>query len=135
MALSWRAPALAALTAALLLAGAAPAAPASLPVQTPPSVSSPVSLDEPSSPPAPVTLEGTLLSTGDLLMHDPILEAAYSKTDNTYDFSRIFTHIAPYVEKADLAVANLEVTLGRGYQVPLPGLSPVQLPRRHRDRR
>lgn len=66
MALSWRAPALAALTAALLLAGAAPAAPASLPVQTPPSVSSPVSLDEPSSPPAPVTLEGTLLSTGDL---------------------------------------------------------------------
>ena len=38
MALSWRAPALAALTAALLLAGAAPAVPASLPVQTPPSV-------------------------------------------------------------------------------------------------
>ena len=121
MALSWRAPALAALTAALLLAGAAPAAPASLPVQTPPSVSSPVSLDEPSSPPAPVTLEGTLLSTGDLLMHDPILEAAYSKTDNTYDFSRIFTHIAPYVEKADLAVANLEVTLAGDTKYPYRG--------------
>ena len=121
MALSWRAPALAALTAALLLAGAAPAAPASLPVQTPPSVSSPVSLDESSSPPAPVTLEGTLLSTGDLLMHDPILEAAYSKTDNTYDFSRIFTHIAPYVEKADLAVANLEVTLAGDTKYPYRG--------------
>ena len=121
MALSWRAPALAALTAALLLAGAAPAAPASLPVQTPPSVSSPVSLDEPSSPPAPVTLEGTLLRTGDLLMHDPILEAAYSKTDNTYDFSRIFTHIAPYVEKADLAVANLEVTLAGDTKYPYRG--------------
>lgn len=52
----------------------------------------------------------TIASTGDLLMHLPVINAGKSG-DGTYDFTRMFQYIAPYVQKADYAVANLETTL------------------------
>lgn len=48
--------------------------------------------------------------TGDVLMHNPVIQAA--KTGDTYDFSPSYEYIAPYYEKFDLMIANLEVTLG-----------------------
>ncbi len=54
----------------------------------------------------------TVVNTGDLLMHSPIISGAYNRTDGTYDFSSIFPAVAPYFDSADLAVANLEVTFG-----------------------
>ena len=52
----------------------------------------------------------TIASTGDLLMHLPII-TAYKSGDGTYDFTRMFQYLAPYVQEADYAVANLETTL------------------------
>lgn len=56
-------------------------------------------------------------STGDLLIHSPILSGA-KQSDGSYDFTGIFTTVKPYFEQFDLMVANLEVTLagdGRAY--------------------
>ena len=63
-------------------------------------------------PPEPehVVSTATILSTGDLVMHKPVFDAAWQK-DGTYNFDNIFMYIAPYVSAADYAVANLETTL------------------------
>ena len=53
----------------------------------------------------------TVVNTGDLLIHSPVLNGA-KQTDGSYDFSDMFTPVASYFKDADLAVANLEVTLG-----------------------
>ncbi|NCC86565.1 MAG: CapA family protein [Clostridia bacterium] len=58
-----------------------------------------------------VVSTANILSTGDVLIHEPILNAA-SNGDGTYDFSRSFTYVKSAVSSADFAVCNLEVTLG-----------------------
>ena len=59
----------------------------------------------------------TLLFVGDLMQHDAQIKAA--RTPNGYDYSDCFKHVSSEIGKADIAVANLEVTLGgkpyRGY--------------------
>ena len=59
----------------------------------------------------------TLLFVGDLMQHDAQIMAA--RTSDGYDYSDCFKHIKPEIEAADIAIANLEVTLGgrpyRGY--------------------
>ena len=58
----------------------------------------------------------TVSATGDILMHSPLLRSG--STGGGYDFSPMFKYFNEYVEKADLAVANLETTLAssdRGY--------------------
>lgn len=65
--------------------------------------------------PDPVTI--TIGSTGDVLLHSPIL-TAHKKSDGSYDFSDIFAHAKTEFEKYDYMVANLEVTCagsGRSY--------------------
>lgn len=52
----------------------------------------------------------TVINTGDIMVHSTQLEGA--KTTDGYDFSAFFKDITEYVSKADLAVANLEVTFG-----------------------
>lgn len=51
----------------------------------------------------------TLGATGDILIHNPILQA-YSASG--YDFTDMFRYVSPYFSKYDYMVANLEVTLG-----------------------
>lgn len=51
----------------------------------------------------------SIVSGGDVLIHGPVLEAA--DTGDGYDFAKFFKHIKPYIEDADLAIANLETTL------------------------
>lgn len=109
---------LAVLAAALALGTGGRPVPASLPVEAPLPPSSSLFAEESA---LPEILTGTLMSTGDLLMHDPILTGGYNKETKTHDFSSIFTHIAPYVEKADAAVANLEVTLAGDEKYPYRG--------------
>ncbi len=53
----------------------------------------------------------TVVNTGDLLIHSPVLKGA-KQADGSYNFSDIFTPIASHFKDADLAIANLEVTLG-----------------------
>ena len=53
----------------------------------------------------------TIGSTGDVLIHKPLLEAAYSSATGSYDFNNIFTYCSPYMKRCDYFVANLETTL------------------------
>jgi poly-gamma-glutamate synthesis protein (capsule biosynthesis protein) len=52
-----------------------------------------------------------LLFMGDIMVHDTQHKAAYQSGTHTYDFSESFELIAPEIKKADIAIANLEVTL------------------------
>ncbi len=54
----------------------------------------------------------TVVSTGDIMVHSTQLDGAKIKGTNEYDFSAFFKEAAPYFKKADLSVANLEVTFG-----------------------
>lgn len=51
-----------------------------------------------------------LMFAGDVMGHDAQIANALSK-DGTYDFTPSFRFIKPVIESADLAVANLELTL------------------------
>lgn len=53
----------------------------------------------------------SLLIAGDLMQHDAQIRAAL-QADGTYDYSSYFECVSPEIEKADVAIANLEVTLG-----------------------
>lgn len=60
----------------------------------------------------------TIVAVGDLLIHSGIYKSAYNSSTGSYDFREQFKYIKPIIEKADIAVANLETTLGgeeRGY--------------------
>lgn len=60
----------------------------------------------------------TLLFVGDLMQHQAQIDAA-RQPDGTYDYTRCFSLVKDEISRADLAIGNLEVTLGgtpyRGY--------------------
>ena len=60
----------------------------------------------------------SMLFVGDLMQHQAQIDAA-RKADGTYDYSHCFSLVKDDIARADLAIANLEVTLGgepyRGY--------------------
>lgn len=56
----------------------------------------------------PTTRKVTLLAVGDIMMHQSQLDASYNKKTNTYDFSKFFVNIKPYLKDADIVYANLE---------------------------
>lgn len=61
--------------------------------------------------PNQVVASATVVNTGDIMGHTPILKGAKT-ADGSYDFSAIFKQTEKYFKAADLATANLEVTLG-----------------------
>ena len=67
--------------------------------------------------PEHVVSTATIVSTGDILMHKPVIDVNW--TNGSYDFTSIFQYITEDVTAADYAVANLETTLAgtdNGYQ-------------------
>lgn len=48
---------------------------------------------------------------GDIMMHTKQIETA-CRPDDSYDFSSYFTHIQNRIKSADIAIANMEFTLG-----------------------
>ena len=54
----------------------------------------------------------TLLFAGDVMGHKPQVDAAYDRVTGQYDYSDCFRYVEPYIQSADFACANLEVTLG-----------------------
>ncbi len=60
----------------------------------------------------------SLLFVGDLMQHQAQIDAAL-RPDGSYDYSRCFSLVKERIGRADLAIGNLEVTLGgepyRGY--------------------
>ncbi len=57
------------------------------------------------------TTEVTVAAAGDIMVHSPQFHSAFVPETGTYDFSRHFMEISPYLQGADLTVANLETTL------------------------
>ncbi|MBT1688482.1 CapA family protein [Dawidia soli] len=53
----------------------------------------------------------SLLFVGDVMGHDSQIAAAYDPATKKYDYTACFQFIKPYIESADLAIGNLEVTL------------------------
>lgn len=59
-----------------------------------------------------------LVATGDVMCHITNFNAAYDSTSRTYDFTPVFENVAKHIEKADIAIGNLETTFAgedRGY--------------------
>jgi poly-gamma-glutamate synthesis protein (capsule biosynthesis protein) len=54
--------------------------------------------------------ELTLLFAGDAMQHQSQINNAYRK--GIYDYSSYFKHLKDYITEADIAIVNLEVTLG-----------------------
>ena len=52
----------------------------------------------------------TLLFVGDLMQHGEQIKAA--RTPSGYNYTDCFKHVKEEITQADIAVANLEVTLG-----------------------
>lgn len=55
-------------------------------------------------------------SAGDILVHNPVLNAAYRVSTGEYDFNNIYEKIKSVITDCDYFVANLEVTLGGNSQ-------------------
>lgn len=66
---------------------------------------------EPTEPPVEKISTATILSTGDLLFHERVINSGLDKETGEYNYDSIFNYIAPYVQAADYAVANMEGTL------------------------
>ena len=60
--------------------------------------------------PEHVVSTATISSTGDVLMHMPVINSG-KQSDGSYNFDYIFEHLSTYSSAADYAVANLETTL------------------------
>ena len=52
-----------------------------------------------------------IVFAGDVMGHDSQINAAYIDSSDSYDYSSCFSYLQPFLEEADIAVANLEVTL------------------------
>ncbi|MDX9902569.1 MAG: CapA family protein [Bacteroidales bacterium] len=54
----------------------------------------------------------TLLFTGDIMGHDGQIASAFDDSTGTWSYESVFRYVAPLISDADLAIGNLEVTLG-----------------------
>ena len=75
------------------------------------SVSDKTDSSAPIEPAEPVKVSSaTILSTGDIMVHEPQLNGAKVPGKQEWDFTAFFKEVKPYFEKADFSVANLETT-------------------------
>lgn len=96
------------LALALATSCASPRRKAAETIPAPPvSASTPAPVSEPSLHPP---VRARILAVGDLLMHTPLVFASQRGQDE-WDFTPLFEPVRPWIENADLAVANLETTL------------------------
>ncbi len=61
---------------------------------------------------SPVNIE--ILCVGDIIAHGDNIKSAYDSASGTYDFSDNYSYVKDYIEKADLALCNMETTFGGG---------------------
>ncbi len=60
-----------------------------------------------------VVATATVGSSGDILIHRPVLRSA-KVSEGVYEFDSMFKHMTPYVKAMDYAAINLEFGIGRG---------------------
>ena len=56
----------------------------------------------------------TVSASGDLLMHQPLLDRARANGGGEYDFAPFFRRIRPFVEGVELALCHVETPMGPG---------------------
>ncbi len=72
----------------------------------------------------------SFLFIGDIMGHDTQINAAYDSVSGTYDYNSCFYYMQPVFNEADIAIANLEVTLaGEPYKGYPSFSSPDELAR------
>lgn len=54
----------------------------------------------------------TMLFAGDIMGHDSQIASALNDSTGTYSYDNVFRYIKPVVSSTDIAIGNLEVTLG-----------------------
>lgn len=70
----------------------------------------------------------TFLFAGDIMGHDEQIWSAENRETHTFNYDTVFRFISPLVGKADIAIANLEVTLaGKPFKGYPQFSSPVEL--------
>ncbi len=57
------------------------------------------------------TLRVSMVFAGDIMGHDEQITGAWDSLTGRYNYEPVFRHVKPLLEKADIAVGNLEVTL------------------------
>ena len=62
--------------------------------------------------PLPDTSSLTIVFAGDIMGHDTQIEGAWDSTTQSYNYEPVFRYISDYISDADIAIGNLEVTLG-----------------------
>lgn len=75
---------------------------------------SPNNKEEPQDSPdagKPQYTDITISAVGDILIHNTVYYAAYNSQTDSYDFRSQFQYVKPYLEKADITLANLETTV------------------------
>ncbi|MCU0377595.1 MAG: CapA family protein [Bacteroidales bacterium] len=65
----------------------------------------------------------TLLFAGDIMCHEMQLSSALDDSTGSYSFDDVFGYIAPIISEADIAIGNLEVTLGGAPYTGYPAFS------------
>ncbi|MBN1415934.1 MAG: CapA family protein [Bacteroidales bacterium] len=53
----------------------------------------------------------TLVFAGDIMGHDEQINGAWDESAKSYNYEPTFRYIRPFIEQADIAIGNLEVTL------------------------
>ena len=86
------------------------ASPKATPTPTPTPTPSP----EPTPTPEPEPITATLTVAGDVMSHLSVIYGAEKDENGEYDFHKMMEAAKPWVESADLAVANLETTFSGG---------------------
>ena len=81
----------------------------------------PETTEETTVPPEGKISSATISATGDILLHQRVIDSGLDKETGLYNYDSIFTFFAKYVQQADCAVANMEGTLcgtegGRKYK-------------------
>ncbi|WLD92670.1 CapA family protein [Alkalihalobacillus sp. AL-G] len=62
-------------------------------------------------PPAEKTTTVELMAIGDILIHDTVYNTALTDS-NQYDFTPMFENVKPYLQSADITMANQETMIG-----------------------
>lgn len=69
----------------------------------------------PEPEPEPEPIRASILSAGDIIMHDPLLTSNYyKKADGSFDYNSLFRYIQADYKAADFTVLNLECTIADG---------------------
>lgn len=91
---------------------AAPSPSATAEAAEPTATPKPTEIPEPTATPEPEARSATIRVLGEIAMELDLLKAAYNQSDESFDFSGMFSEISDIISNADYTIADVEGTLG-----------------------